>query len=82
NSNICTGCGICEEYCQVKAIKVEGNIAFVERRRCIGCGNCVAKCSSEAIILKKKEEQYIPPQTMDDLFALILEEKNKLTKLR
>ena len=80
DSNLCTGCGICEEYCQVHAIEVEENIAFVERKRCIGCGNCVAKCSSEAVILKKKEEQYIPPQTMDNLFDLILEEKNKFTK--
>jgi electron transport complex protein RnfB len=77
---LCTGCGICVERCQMKAIRMREDVALVKRRRCIGCGNCVVKCPSEAITLKKKQEQYIPPQTMDDLFDLILREKKKLIK--
>jgi len=80
DSDLCTGCGVCMEICQMQAIELREDIAVVNRTRCIGCGNCSAKCSSEAILLKKKEKQYIPPQTMDDLFDLILEEKTKLNK--
>jgi len=75
--NLCTGCGTCIDRCQIKAITLIDDVSSIERIRCIGCGNCVAVCPSEAIILKKKEEEYIPPQTMDDLYDLILRAKSK-----
>jgi len=74
--DLCTGCGTCVDRCQMKAITLIDDICSIERKRCIGCGNCVAICPSEAIRLKQKEEQYIPPQSMDDLYDLILKEKN------
>ena len=75
---LCTGCETCVDRCQLKAITLIDNISSIERTRCIGCGNCLAVCPSEAISLQKKEEQYVPPPTMDDLYDLILEAKNKL----
>ncbi len=75
---LCTGCGTCLERCQVKAITLIDDIASIDLKRCIGCGNCIIICPSEAISLHKKEEQYIPPQTMDDLYDMILIEKTKL----
>ena len=78
DSDLCTGCGTCIDRCQMKAITQIDNISSIEGKRCIGCGNCVAICPSEAINLQKKEEQYIPPQTMEDLYDRILEEKTKL----
>lgn len=76
--DLCAGCGTCINQCQMKAITQTDDISSIEKKRCIGCGNCIAICPSEAIILQKKEEQYIPPPTMDDLYEKILEEKTKL----
>jgi len=60
----CTGCGTCEERCQVAAIAVEGDIAVVDEERCIGCGLCVTTCPSEAIELCRLPEAAIvaPPE--------------------
>jgi len=76
--DLCTGCGTCVDQCQMTAITQTDNISSIRKKRCIGCGNCVAVCPSEAILLQKKEEQYIPLPTMDDLYTKILEEKKKL----
>jgi electron transport complex protein RnfB len=76
--DLCTGCGICIDRCQMKAITQLDNVSSIEKIRCIGCGNCIAKCPSEAIMLRKKEKQYIPPQTMEDLYQKILEERIRL----
>ncbi|MFX0039533.1 MAG: 4Fe-4S binding protein [Promethearchaeota archaeon] len=75
--DLCTGCGTCVDRCQIKAITLIDDISSIDRMRCIGCGNCVTICPSEAIMLQRKEEQYVPPQTMDDLYDLILKAKNK-----
>ncbi len=77
---LCTGCGTCIERCQLKAITLTEDVASIDRKRCIGCGNCVAVCPSDAITLQKKEDEYVPPPTMDDLYDLILEAKTKFKK--
>ncbi|MFX1593957.1 MAG: 4Fe-4S binding protein [Promethearchaeota archaeon] len=77
---LCTGCGSCIDRCQLEAITLIDDVSSIDRKRCIGCGNCVAICPSDAIILQKKEEEYVPPPTMDDLYDLILTEKTKLKK--
>ncbi len=77
---LCTGCGTCIDRCQLNAITIIDDISSIDRKRCIGCGNCVTVCPSDAITLNKKEDQHIPPKTMDDLYDLILNEKSKLKK--
>ncbi len=77
---LCTGCGTCQERCLFNAITLIDDIASIERKRCIGCGNCISFCPSEAITLQKKEQEIIPPPTMDDLYNLIQEEKIKMKK--
>ena len=52
----CTGCGNCEDICQMRAVKVEGDSAVVSLARCIGCGLCVTRCEFNAITLVEKEE--------------------------
>ncbi len=56
----CTGCGTCVEWCQVKAINLEGETATIDYARCIGCGVCVDKCDNEAISLRERKD-YKPP---------------------
>ncbi len=46
----CTGCGLCEERCQLHAITM-GEHAVVDTDKCFGCGNCALICPSEALSL-------------------------------
>ncbi|MFW9878455.1 MAG: DUF362 domain-containing protein [Candidatus Thorarchaeota archaeon] len=78
--DLCTGCGTCIDRCQMGAITQTDEISSIERNKCIGCGNCISICPSEAIMFQKKEEQYIPPPTMDDLYDMVLTEKIKAKK--
>jgi len=59
----CTGCGTCENRCQVHAIREENGISVVDREKCIGCGLCVTGCPNEAAKLEKKQDAEIvsPP---------------------
>ena len=50
------------------------NISKVNLERCIGCGNCVVTCASEAISLVKKKEQ-IPPKDTEELYDTIMVKK-------
>ncbi len=53
DTDMCTGCGICEERCQVGAVTVVDGIAAVDRGRCLGCGLCVTGCPNEAMHLHR-----------------------------
>jgi len=77
-SDLCSGCGTCVDICPMEAITLIDDISSIKRKRCIGCGNCVIKCPSEAIKLHKRERQFIPYPTMDDLFDKVMERKGKL----
>jgi len=66
DAELCTGCGTCIERCQVNAISLTDDKSLIDRKRCIGCGNCVSFCPSDAISLQKKEQEVIPPPTMDE----------------
>jgi electron transport complex protein RnfB len=59
----CTGCGICVERCQVKAITLEQGIAAVAREKCIGCGLCVSGCTATAVKLEYRADSELihPP---------------------
>ena len=84
DTQTCQGCGSCENRCQVGAVKVseKEQCAAVNLDRCIGCGNCVSVCPTESIFLKKKPIETIPPQTREELYNIIMEnKKGKLGKL-
>ncbi len=59
----------------MNALSLEEEISSVNRKRCIGCGNCVAKCPSDALTLIKKEKHHIPHETYADLFSELTEKK-------
>jgi NAD-dependent dihydropyrimidine dehydrogenase PreA subunit len=73
----CTGCGVCEERCQVKALAVDAKsgLAVVDLDRCLGCGVCVAGCPADAVALVKKTLEKIPPETREDLYEVIMAHK-------
>ena len=83
--NICNGCGVCQERCQVGAVAVSQlkQKAVVDLDRCLGCGNCVASCPTEALSLLKKPGQVRPPRTREDLYDIIMaNKKGRLGKLK
>jgi heterodisulfide reductase subunit A len=51
NSDICSGCGICEAMCPYRAIAVdrEKGVYVVNEALCMGCGTCCAACPSGAV---------------------------------
>ena len=53
DTDMCTGCGVCEDRCQVGAVTVVDGISVVDRGRCIGCGLCVTGCPNEAMHLHR-----------------------------
>jgi len=71
NFDLCTTCGTCVGLCQMKALSIQDDLLMINLDRCIGCGVCVANCPEEAISLKKRENDFVPPETMDQTFAQI-----------
>jgi len=72
----CTGCGDCEDICQMGAITVEDESAVVSLARCVGCGLCVTKCEFNATSLVEKEEfeKYaIPADTVEKYMNMVQE---------
>jgi electron transport complex protein RnfB len=63
DQDLCDGCEICVDRCQMEAITVDG-AAEVDTDRCIGCGLCVTTCPGEAIKMRRKPDEQIivPPQ--------------------
>ena len=45
----CIACGKCQKVCKFEAIKVEGNIAYIDQEKCKACGICVSECPRGAI---------------------------------
>ena len=71
---LCTGCEICLDRCQMSAITLDDeSLAQVNLDRCIGCGLCVTTCPTGALGLVLKPEdkrQAPPPNTRDQMFFL------------
>jgi NAD-dependent dihydropyrimidine dehydrogenase PreA subunit len=85
DATTCGACGICEEWCQVGAVRVcrSQQHAVVDPNRCLGCGVCVTHCPTESISLFKKTVEVRPPQTREDLYEIIMaKKKDRLGKLR
>ncbi len=75
DADLCKGCGVCVERCQMDAITAEDKNFRVDLDRCIGCGLCVTKCKLDAVKLIKKDKVTVPPMNTEILYLSILREK-------
>jgi ferredoxin len=60
---LCQGCEVCGERCQMDAIRFEQDRPVIDESRCIGCGLCVTTCPAGALSLVRKpeaEQQQVP----------------------
>ena len=80
DTELCVGCGICEDRCNVDAVHVEDDVSVVDKARCIGCGVCVPTCTSEAITLIKKEEEILHPKNTMATYTKIMDKKAELAR--
>jgi Na+-translocating ferredoxin:NAD+ oxidoreductase RNF subunit RnfB len=49
----CIGCKLCDRLCKPNAVKMIGNVAWIDPAKCSGCGECAAKCPTKAIVAEK-----------------------------
>lgn len=54
--NKCSGCGICVEYCNVKAISLIEGKSEIDPKLCEGCAMCIATCPNGAIMIPWQSE--------------------------
>jgi Pyruvate/2-oxoacid:ferredoxin oxidoreductase delta subunit len=73
--DLCTSCGTCVDLCQMRALSFKDDALTIDLDRCIGCGVCVANCPEEAMSLLKRDKEIVPPETMEETFSRIAENK-------
>ena len=58
---LCSGCSLCTDRCQFRALEVTDGICRVDKFRCFGCGLCVGSCPTDALSLRLKTESEMEP---------------------
>jgi ferredoxin len=61
DGDTCTGCENCIDQCFFGAIRMENDVAVVDKEKCLGCGVCTVFCPTEAIRLKEtRPADFVP----------------------
>ena len=78
--DLCQGCWICLERCQMGALSEDGDRVALDADRCIGCGLCVSTCPSGALTLVRKPEskQKSVPTTLDNTWHTIAKQRREV----
>ncbi len=72
NNESCNGCGKCAKRCQMNALEVKNKKAVLNAGKCIGCGLCVTTCKTGSLKLLKKENETVPPDSMEKKYEIIM----------
>jgi ferredoxin len=57
----CKGCGNCEKYCPMTAMKLRDEKVTLNDDKCIGCGQCAFQCRQNNIELYPNERMVFLP---------------------
>ncbi|MGE5405716.1 MAG: ATP-binding protein, partial [Candidatus Saccharibacteria bacterium] len=60
DTELCSGCGSCTEYCHFKAIGEVDEFPEIDMSLCMGCGVCISHCPNEALSLALAPEKGVP----------------------
>ena len=71
DADLCAGCGLCIDRCQMNAIAMDDSIARVDIERCIGCGVCALVCPEDALEIIKKPS--VLPESPDSLMDWMIQ---------
>jgi electron transport complex protein RnfB len=69
--DLCTGCALCLDRCQMDAIEEGDDVWEIVDGRCIGCGLCVSECPTDAISLVARPGVEAPPASFNDTIGKI-----------
>ena len=77
----CSGCGVCEDRCQMGAIHMADEKASIDTDRCIGCGLCVSTCPTGSLTLARKPaaDQMKVPKDLIQMFVDLGRARGKLS---
>ncbi len=70
NRDLCTGCGLCRDFCPERNISMENGLAHIGDR-CESCQRCIAFCPANAIFVPGKPAQQYRGASIDELSALV-----------
>lgn len=59
DTDLCTGCEICNDSCQFGALEMDGLDLVIHDSQCVGCGVCIPACPTEALSLARRPENEI-----------------------
>jgi uncharacterized Fe-S center protein len=76
HEDYCTGCRVCEKYCNYDAIHVgKDKIARIDYEKCTGCGQCIAVCQYDsARVVWQNASEIVSKRVSEYSFAAL---KNK-----
>jgi NAD-dependent dihydropyrimidine dehydrogenase PreA subunit len=75
DAELCTECLTCRDRCPMDALHSVDGATAVDLDRCIGCGACVVTCPSEAVKLRAKTRETVPPKDLRALYGRITAER-------
>ena len=55
-----------------------GEVAVVNKEKCIGCGVCASACPSGSLTMARRSIVHVPPNDAQDKFLRIAREKGRI----
>jgi Na+-translocating ferredoxin:NAD+ oxidoreductase subunit B len=79
----CTACYACAEICPVNAVSIDETEGVkIDSDWCIGCGVCVSRCHSDAIIMREKENKPFMAKDIKELYFSLNRERQARLKTK
>jgi uncharacterized Fe-S center protein len=76
HEDYCTGCRVCEKYCNYDAIKVgKDKIARIDYEKCTGCGQCIAVCQYDSARVVWQGSSEIVSKRISEYAYAVLKDK-------